>query len=253
MRDVELEFEAELEDLVASLTSSSLEAEAEHFAPSAAAPGILAFNIPEGPYSPAAFKKLEGSLSVFHAIHSAIDIFGPELAGLAPGIFAAAGPVAVFVEFWVQMGNAYLEAQADVVKRASRRAFGLGVVTGADPRKWRTTKELFWQPQPNYQIDAFAGDGAAKKEQAAYNTGLLTGWRQGNEVAKNPKKHKFFWDGIISTLSKSSLPKFNLSSVLTDFNRGEALAGQRYFQARQLLTNWYITAAAQFDKLYLKD
>jgi hypothetical protein len=129
----------------------------------------------------------------------------------------------------------------------------LGVVTGADPRKWRFAKELFWQLEPNYQIDAYAGDGAAKRQQAAYNSGLLTGWRQGNEVAKNPKKHNFFWDSIISTLADSDLPKFDLDSVLADFNRGEALAGQRYFQARQLLTDWYITAAARFDQLYLKD
>ena len=107
--------------------------------------------------------------------------------------------------------------------------------------------------EPNYQIDAYAGDGAAKLQQAAYNTGLFTGWRQGNEVAKNPKKHKFFWDSIVSTLPESDLPKFNLDSVLADFNRGEALAGPRYFQARRLLTDWYITAAARFDRLYLKD
>lgn len=220
-------------------------------APGAAA--ILAFNIPEGPYSPEAFKKLEQGLSVFDAIHTVIDLFGPELWGLAPGIFAAAGPLAVYVEFWIQMGNAYLEAQADIVKRASRRAFGLGVVTGADPREWQFAKELFWQLDPDYQIDAYAGDGAAQKQWAAYNTGLLTGWRQGNEVAKNPKKHKFFWDSIISTLSDSDLPKFDLVSVLTDFNRGEALAGPRYFQARLLLTDWYTRAAARFDQLYLKD
>jgi len=220
-------------------------------APGAAA--ILAFNIPEAPYSPEAFKKLEQGLSVFDAIHTAVDVFGPELWGLAPGIFEAAGPVAVFVGFWVQMGNAYLEAQADIVKKASRRAFGLGVVIGADPRKWQFAKELFWQLDPDYQIDAYAGDGAAQRQWAAYNTGLLTGWRQGNEVAKNPKKRKFFWDSIISTLPDSDLPKFDLDSVLTDFNRGEALAGPRYFQARLLLVDWYSTAAARFDQLYLKD
>jgi hypothetical protein len=219
--------------------------------PGAAA--ILAFNIPESPYSPEAFKKLEQGLSVFDAIHTTVDVFGPELWGLAPGIFEAAGPIAVFVGFWVQMGNAYLEAQAEIVKQASRRAFGLGVVTGADPRKWEFARELFWQWDQNYHIDAYAGDGAAHKQWAAYNTGLLTGWRQGNEVAKNPKKHKFFWDSIISTLPDSDLPKFDLDSVLADFNRGEALAGMRYFEARKLLTDWYITAAVRFDQLYLKD
>jgi len=221
-------------------------------APTTVQTGVLASNIPEVPYSPEAFKRLERSLSVFDAIHTAVEVFA-DLLELEPYVFAATGPIATFFEFWIQMGNAYLEAQADIVKQSSRSAFRLGVVAGADSVTWRDTKELFWQLSPRYEIDASAGDGAAKKQHAAYNTGLLTGWRQGKEVAKNLKKQKFFWQSIVSTLAESDLPKFDIKSVFSEFHRGEALGGMRYFQARRLLTDWYIKAAARFDQLYLRD
>jgi len=72
-------------------------------------------------------------------------------------------------------------------------------------------------------------------------------------VAKNLKKQKFFWQSIVSTLAESDLPKFDIKSVFSEFHRGEALGGMRYFQARRLLTDWYIKAAARFDQLYLRD
>jgi len=248
MRDSELEFEleAELEDLMATLNRNSLEAEAEVFSssplkqPAAASDtsAVLAFKIPEAPYSPNTFKWLEKTLDVFDAVHTTFDVFGPELWGLVPGILEASGPLAVFFGFWLEMGGSYLEAQANIARDAMRSGFRLGVVTGADPSKWLFVKDLFWQKDPNYLADARAGAGAGKLEQQSHNAGLATGFVQGQQIAKNPLKKKFFWDSIISTLRDIDVAEFR---------------GDRSRWPRTVWQSWYILLATRFDRLYLKD
>jgi hypothetical protein len=74
--------------------------------------------------------------------------------------------------------------------------------------------------------------------QKAFNTGLAAGFLQGREIARNPKKMKFFWDSIVAALSPGDRMQFG---------------GDSKSWPERLWKAWYITAEVIFTKLYLKD
>jgi hypothetical protein len=158
-------------------------------AESATDTALLAFRIPEAPYSDAAFKRISKSIELFEAVHTAMEIFKVELPGLLGLSSAAIAPLIIWLEGILEMGAAYAGAWAEISRHRVRSGFAQGVVTGADRRTWRYVKSLFWEYRPEpYVADAQAGRIA----QTAFNTGLAAGFLQGRELAKNPKKMKFF-------------------------------------------------------------
>ena len=196
---------------------------------------LIAFKIPEAPYSDETFRWIHKSIDIFEAVHTTMAIFGVELAGLLGLAFEALGPLAAMVGTFFALGAGYAEARADISRRRIRSGFALGVVMGADGRKWPHVKRMFWEygPEPN-SFDPDAG----KIAQKAFNTGLATGFLQGREIVKNPKKMQFFWDSI--------------SRSLTPGDRSE-FSGDSKSWRELTWRNWYLTAGVKFGSLYLKD
>jgi hypothetical protein len=232
MFEAERELEAELEDLMAVLSESDVEAEAE-----SATPTTIAFKIPEAPYSDEAFKWIHGSIDLFEAIHTTISIFGPSLLELLGAVglgIEVLGPLAGFVGSMFVLGAGYAESRAVISRRRIQTGFALGVVTGADKRPWPYVKRLFWEFAP--ETNTFDQD-AGKIAQKAFNMGLATGFLQGKEIARNPRKMKFFWDSIRVTLSQGDLMQF---------------AGDSKLWPERLWRDWYLRAMAGFIGRYLK-
>jgi hypothetical protein len=194
---------------------------------------LIAFRIPEAPYSDKTFRLIEKSIDILDAIDTAMEIFWPELAGLLGLAFEALVPLAAMVGTFFAIGSGYAEARAEISRRRIRSGFALGVVMGADDRKWPYVKRRFWEydPEPT-RFDP----GAGRVAQKAFNTGLATGFLQGREIVKNPKKMKFFWDSISASLT----PDIEFSGDPKSW--------------RELTwRSWYVTAGSKFGSLYLKD
>jgi hypothetical protein len=232
MFEAERELQAELEELMAVLAESDLESEA---APS---PTTIAFRIPEAPYSDEAFKRVHKSIDLFEAVHVAISIFGPGLLELLGAVglgIEVLGPLAGFVGSMFALGAGYAEARAIISRQRIQSGFALGVVTGADSRKWPYVKRLFWEFTP--ETNAFDQD-AGKIAQKAFNMGLATGFLQGKEIAKSPLKKKFFWDSLVATLSPGDRMQF---------------AGDPRAWPERLWRDWYYRMMSSFIVRYLKN
>lgn len=189
---------------------------------------VLSFKIPDAPYSDDLFDKIEKTIDVGDAVLTALEIFGVELAGLLSPVFMAAAPL-------VAIGSGYAKGTAIVARREMRTGFSRGVVCGASSRPWSDVKNWFWQfsPTPN----PFNPE-AAVAGQKANNTGLAAGFLQGQQVAKDAKKHKFFWDSLSKRLTRAAANQYR-----SDRNR---------WQDRDWI-DMYIAYAVLFEKLYLRD
>jgi hypothetical protein len=196
---------------------------------------LLAFKIPEAPYSDETFKWIHKSIDLFEAVHTTMDIFEVELAGLLGLGIEVIAPLAAAVGSFFALGAGYAEGRAIVSRRRIQSGFALGVVTGADGREWSFVKRLFWEYTP--EKNTFDED-AGRVAQKAFNTGLATGFLQGRQIAQDPKKKKFFWDSIVSTLSQGDWMEFS---------------GSPESWPEQVWKNWYWKAEGSFIELYLKD
>jgi hypothetical protein len=231
----ELELEAELENLMSVLAESNLEAEAQD-APNQP-PGILAFQIPEAPYSDSAMQWLHKSINVFESAHMATSVFSELLtATVGVAAFEAGATIlaaaAAMIAPILPIASGITAGRADASRTGVRLGFPLGVVMGANGSQWATVKNMFGKKQadPGYDFDP----GAGVEEARGFNAGLVTGWAQGQEVAKNPNKKRFFWSSLYRVMSAD---------------------------AKKLIADWkpdtrkdfYYAAARAFNQLYIKN
>ncbi len=196
---------------------------------------LIVFQIPEAPYSDETFKRIEKGIDIFDAIHTAMEIFEVELPGLLGLGVTAIAPLAVWVGGFLALGSGYTQARAIISRRRIRSGFALGVVMGAHPCKWTDVKYRFWEYGP--ESNTFDPD-AGRIAQKAFNTGLATGFLQGREIAKAPRKKKFFWSSIAASLTPGDWSEFG---------------GDRNSWRDLTWRNWWLTAGAKFSNLYLKD
>jgi Putative peptidoglycan binding domain len=196
---------------------------------------LIVFQIPEAPYSDETFKRIHKGIDIVDAIHTAMEIFEVELPGLLGLGVTAIAPLIAWVGTFFALGEGYAEARAIISRRRIRSGFTLGVVMGADHRKWPEIKHMFWEYGP--EINNFDPD-AGRIAQKAFNTGLATGFLQGREIAEAPRKKKFFWSSIAASLTPGDRNEF---------------AGDTKSWPELTWRNWYITAAAKFSNLYLQD
>jgi hypothetical protein len=200
---------------------------------------LLSFKIPDAPYSDALFTKIERTVDVGHAVLTTIEIFAEPLATLlglsvpvgVPIVGALLGAAAPFLA----IGSGYAEATAIVARREMRTGFSRGVVCGASSRPWSDVKNWFVQPNPTPNPFNPEAAIAGKKSN---DTGLAAGYLQGQQVAKDAKKHKFFWDSLNKRLTRADANQYR-----SDRNR---------WQDRDWI-DMYIAYAVLFEKLYLRD
>jgi hypothetical protein len=196
---------------------------------------LIAFQIPDAPYSDETFKWIHKGIDIFDAIHTAMEIFEAELPGLLGLGVTAIAPLVAWVGTFFALGSGYAEARAIISRRRIRRGFTLGVVMGADHRKWPEVKSMFWEYGP--ESNSFDPD-AGKIAQKAFNTGLVAGFLQGREIAEAPRKKKYFWSSIGASLTPGDRSEFG---------------GDSKSWSDLTWRNWYLTASVKFSNLYLKD
>lgn len=233
MPDPELELEAELENLIATLSEGELESEA------GSGNARLAFLIPDAPYSDATFTAIHKSLHVLEAVHTSIAIFGPGLLELLGAVglgIEVLGPLAGFAGSLFAPGAGYDEARAIISRRRMRDGFAFGIVMGAHGRKWPTVKSMWWEFQP--EINTFDAD-AGKIAQKAFNLGLSTGFLQGKDVAQYPNKKKFFWASLNASLSPAQ--------------RAQYFTGNYKSWSDLQWRDYYTTMMTAFIRQYVKD
>jgi hypothetical protein len=203
--------------------------------PRAGEAAILAFRIPEAPYSDEALKKLHKAFEVADGVVATVEIFGPELVGLgAFGLgLTVLGPLAALAAGVAALGAGYADARAKISKERQKTGFAEGFVIGADSRSWKYAKSMFWEDGPEFNaFDPQAGSIAQK----AFNLGLASGFVQGRKLTG--QQRKFFWQSIGETLTQGDRAEF---------------AGDSKQWPDRLWVNWYITVATRFIKLYVKD
>jgi peptidoglycan hydrolase-like protein with peptidoglycan-binding domain len=194
---------------------------------------ILAFKIPEAPYSDEAFKTVHKVFDVIEGVHAVVEIFEVELAGLLGGALAVVlAPLAGAVLPLLAIGAGYSEAKAKIAKDRVRMGFALGVVTGAHWREWSFVKSMFWKWSPEVNPSF---PEAGRISQQAFNLGLVTGFIQGRHLTSGQRK--FFWQSIGKTFTPGDRQQF---------------AGDSKSWPRNLWVSWYIRASAAFIKLYVK-
>ena len=196
---------------------------------------LIAFQIPDDPYSDETFKRIHWGIDLFDAVHTAMEIFKVELPGLLGLGVSAIAPLAAWVGTFFALGAGYAEARAIISRRRIRSGFMLGVVMGADHRKWSDVKNMFWEYGP--ESNGFDPD-AGRIAQKAFNTGLATGFLQGREVDEAPRKKKFLWSSIGASLTPGDRSEFG---------------GDPKSWSDLTWRNWYLTAGVKFSNLYLKD
>ena len=196
---------------------------------------LIAFKIPEAPYSDELFERIHKSIDLFEAVHTTMEIFEVPLAGLLGLSVTALAPLITWVGGFFALGAAYAKGRATVARQRIRSGFALGVVTGANPCSWSDAKSLFWEYAP--ESNTFDPD-AGRIGQQAFNTGLAAGFLQGREIARNRIKKDFFWKSLGATLTRGDLMEF---------------AGDPKLWPRRLWIAWFIRAEASFINLWVKD
>jgi hypothetical protein len=189
---------------------------------------VLSFKIPDAPYSDDLFHKVEKTIDVGDAVLTALEIFGVELAGLLSPVLMAAAP-------WVALGSGYAAATAIVARREMRTGFSHGVVCGASSRPWSDVKNWFVQPNPTPNPFNPEAAIAGKKSN---DVGLAAGFLQGRQVARDAKKHNFFWASLNKRLTRADATQY---------------ATDRYRWQDRDWIDMYITYASLFERLYLSD
>jgi hypothetical protein len=202
-------------------------------------PMILAFRIPDSPYSDRVFSALHKAFDVVDGVHATLEIFGVELTGLLGAALPVLAPVAAIFANFLALGAGYAQARADIAKNRMTWGFAQGVVTGADRRRWADVKSVYWKNAP--EGNAF-DEGAGRIATKAYNLGLACGFVQGRKLtsrtATRSPKEKFFWKSIDATLSPLDLAPFD---------------GDTRAWSSRTWDDWYILVAARFIKLYVKE
>jgi hypothetical protein len=196
---------------------------------------ILAYKIPEAPYSDDAFQWLHKSFEVTDGVLSTLEIFGVELTGLGvAGLgLTVLGPLAaVFAEF-MALGAGYAEARAKISRDRVQMGFAEGFVAGADAKSWKFVESLFWEGRPEF--NAF-DDQAGAIAQKAYNLGLASGFVQGRKLTQ--KQRIFFWQSLARELTEGDHAQF---------------AGDHKRWPRLRWVDYYIRMAALFIRLYVKE
>ncbi len=196
---------------------------------------LLAFRLPEAPYSDTLMHRIHKGIEIFEAVHITTAVFGVELAGMIGLGFTALAPLVTLVGTFFALGAGYAEARAEIARRRLKMGFAYGVVLGADKRKWSYVKERFYEakPEPN-SFDQQAG----KIAQQSFNLGLAAGYLQGREIAKSSGKMDFFWKSITAALSPTDRKWYS---------------GDTKTWGRLMWRDWYITAATKFLGIYVKD
>ncbi len=193
---------------------------------------ILAFQIPDAPYSDEAFHRLHGAFDVIHGVVATIELLGPDLVALGGfGLgLTVLGPLAALAGSFMSLGAGYMEARAKVSRERMRMGFAEGFVAGAYKASWEFVKSLFWEGSPEF--NAFDQDGGAIA-QKAYNLGLASGFIQGRKLSE--KQKKFLWQSISRDFSAGDRANF-----AGDHERWQRLNWRDYF----------ILMATKFIKLY---
>jgi hypothetical protein len=196
---------------------------------------LIAFRIPEAPYSDEAFKWLHKSIDVVDAVHVVAVVFEVPLAGLLGVAVEVVAPILAGLGSLALGGAAYAEARAKISKDRIRTGFALGFVTGADRRPWPYVKRLFWE----YRAETNTFDpGAGRVAQRAFNTGLAAGFLQGRQIVSNPSKMAFFWKSLSPALTRGDRMQFS---------------GKPDLWPESVRRDWYYWSMGAFSKLYLKD
>lgn len=195
---------------------------------------MLSLRIPDAPYSDEAFSRLHQTIDIAENVHLTLGIFAPELVELlGVGADVLLGPIAASVLSFMALGAGYAEARALVAKKNVTSGFALGVVLGADERKWSYVKERYFQRVPTVNhFDEQAGVIAMN----SFNLGLAAGFVQGRKLLGTNKQH-FLWTSLHRALTPSDHIYYRGDSK--EWGPG-------------LWRDWYIQAAANFVKLYVK-
>jgi hypothetical protein len=194
---------------------------------------ILAFQIPDAPYSDEAFHRLHGAFDLIHGVVATVEVFGPDLlvalGSFGPGL-TVLGPLAALAGSFMALGEGYAEARAKISRDRMRMGFAEGFVAGADKASLEFVKWLFWEGSPEFNLfDQDAGAIAQK----AYDLGLASGFIQGRRLTE--KQKKFFWQSISKDLTAGDRANF---------------AGSHERWQRLKWRDYYIVMAAKFIKLY---
>jgi hypothetical protein len=216
---------------------------------SAKDPMIIAFKIPEAPYSNDRFERIHQGIELVEAVHASMEIFAPELMGLAGIAAPVLAPVAAMLGNFMQLGLGYAGAREKIATNRLRAGFRMGVVTGASDAKWAFVKRTTWENIP--EENAFYPEGG-KLAQNSYNTGLAAGFVQGRQIARNPQKKKFFWDSIAYSLAHDSRDPNKPDSdyreqYIRDFQNGDSKSW-----TEDKWHDYYLLMSLFFDNLYMK-
>jgi hypothetical protein len=170
-------------------------------------------------------------------VHITLAIFGEELmamagaAGLAGEILL--GPVAGMVLSFMALGAPYMEARAQIARERLKSGFAMGVVLGADGRKWTYAKDHYVRRRPEVNhFDEQAGVIATN----AHNLGLLCGFTQGKKLV-GTQKQRFLWQSF--------------GRMLTPGDR-HYFSGDRKQWGPKVWQDWYFRVAGLFIQLYVK-
>src|SRR5580658_5935398 len=115
-------------------------------------PMILAFKIPEAPYSDDIFEKLHKTFEVTHGVMATLEIFEADLVALGGfGLgLTVLGPLAAFAAGFMSLGAGYVEGRAKISRDRVKMGFAEGFAAGADSRTWKFVKSLFWEGRPEF-------------------------------------------------------------------------------------------------------
>lgn len=194
---------------------------------------LLTFKIPESPYTDDLFSKISKGLDIFGAIDTGLAVFGVEIAGLLGMSLTVIAPFAGFVANMFAIGSGYAEARAKIARERLRIGFALGVIAGSAGRSWKSAQGLLWKWTP--EVNSFDQD-AGKIAQNAFNLGVVSGFVQGSKLSK--KQRDFLMRSLGRTLTEGDINIFS---------------GDRTAWSQRTWYSWYVTLAASFLKLYVKD
>jgi hypothetical protein len=199
---------------------------------------VLAFKIPDAPYSDDAFARLHGTFEVIEGVHATLEIFAVEVAGLLGLGLAVGAPLAGLLAEFMALGSGYAEARAEVAKKRIVPGFALGVVTGAARRNWPYVKSLFWEKNPE-ENTFYPENGVVA--QKAFNLGLVSGFVQGRELTSSSptpsSKERFFWQSILRARTPGDRMKYPLPWANWP---------------KELWPDWFYRAAGIFIQQYVK-
>ncbi len=202
---------------------------------------ILAFKIPDAPYSDDLLAGLHASFEVLEGVEVVTTMFEAELVSLLGGAAAAsigvalgvAAPLAAVFANFIALRSGWAGARAEIAKERVKMGFATGIALGAHWRDWKYVKARYWEALAERNT---RDQDAGKIAQKAYNLGLVTGFMQGRKLSK--PQRDFFWTSLGTTFTETDRKWFS---------------GDSKQWGERLWRDWYIRAAAAFIKLYVKE